>query len=335
MSDLRSPSPPAVLPLEGSSMLQADAEGWISTRPVRALEVGQRLVLLPALLWRHRDLVSTSVRRELGARFTGTVLGWIWPLVHPLFLFLVYYFIFTKLLQLKLASLPAGQEAALGVFMFVGIMVWAAISESLVRGTNAIVENGNMIKKLAFPAEILPLNVTLVGLVTLVFAVLVFIAGCVFTPMWVAPGWGLLWIPVLLLLQCIFTYGLVLLLGTLHVFLRDTLQVVSVLATVWMFATPLFWVPLTEVMGKGIEPYLPFIRANPLYHLVHAWRGALMGELVVPAHETQHGWVEAVAATSPDFVGPSVLVFAVWAVAAFVVGFAFFVVGQRRFADEV
>ncbi len=316
-------------------MLQTDAEGWVTARPVRFVEALQRLVGLPVLLWRHRDLVTTSVRRELGARFTGTVLGWIWPLIHPLFLFLTYYLIFTKLLQIKIPDLQEGQEAALGIFMFVGIMSWSSIAESLIRGTNTIVENGNMIKKLAFPTEILPLNVTLVGLVTLSFAIVVFVAGCVLTPMWTMPGWGLLWIPVLLLLQGVFTYGLVLFLSTIHVFLRDTGQVVGVLTTVWMFATPLFWVPLTEVMGKGIGSFLPYIRLNPVFHLVQAWRGALMGEFIVPAHHTADGWVEAATATSPDFVLSSVLVFAAWSFGILAVGFVFFVFAQRRFADEV
>ena len=92
---------------------QADA-GWISARPPRAVEVVERLTTFPALLARHRDLVSTSVRRGLEARFHGTLLGWLWPLVQPLFLFAVYYFIFTKLLQQRIPDLPPGQESALG-----------------------------------------------------------------------------------------------------------------------------------------------------------------------------------------------------------------------------
>ena len=84
--------------IDSTSLLQRDAEGWITARPVRGREVVGRLIGLPVLLWRHRDLITTSVKRDLGARFTGTILGWIWPLLHPLFLFLAYYFIFTKLL---------------------------------------------------------------------------------------------------------------------------------------------------------------------------------------------------------------------------------------------
>ena len=317
-------------------MLQADADGWISARPVQVGEVLQRLLRFPKTLYQNRDLVSTSVKRDLGARFKGTVVGWFWPLLHPLFLFIVYYYIFTQLLQFKMGDLPKGQESALGVYMFVGILAWSMIAEGVIRGTNVIVENSNLIKKLAFPSELLPLNVTLAGAVTLVFGIAVFILACFVTPLWLAPGWGLLWVPVLVLLQCLFVYGLVLILSTLHVFLRDTLQVVSVLTTVWMFATPLFWVP--EMITK-LEGNMWMVRLNPIYHLVHAYRGALMGEVVIP-ERTVMVEMEAVtyppfAAVSPDFVLSSTLIFAAWAVGLFIVGYVFFVIAQRRFADEV
>ncbi len=302
---------------------------WVTARSPRMAEVARRVVLLPRLLMSHRDLVTTSVRRDLEARFKGTVLGWLWPLVHPLFLFGVYYFVFTELLQVKMPGLPEDKKAGMGVFMFVGITVWATIAETLNRGTNVIIDNGNLIKKLAFPSEILPLNVTLVGLVTQLFAVAMFIVACVTTPMWPAPGTALLWIPVLLLLQCLFTYGLALFLSTLQVFLRDTLQVVGILTTVWMFVTPLFWTP--AVLPKHVEAYLPLIHANPVYHLIQAWRVALMGEVHVPPNEHILGGYAVQAGAIPGHLG----VFALWALGVYVLGYAFFVLSQRRFADEV
>jgi ABC-type polysaccharide/polyol phosphate export permease len=304
---------------------------WVTSRPTRVSEIARRLLRFPWLLAEHRDLVMTSVKRDLEARFRGTVLGWIWPLIHPLFLFAVYYFIFTKLLSFKIPDLPPGHEAAMGIYMFCGIMAWAAFAESLTRGAGVIVDNGNLIKKLAFPSEVLPLNVTLVGLVTLVFAVAVFLLATYTTPIWPGPDPALLvWLPVLLLLQGVFTYGLVLLLSTLQVFLRDTLQVVGVLTTVWMFLTPLFWVP--ELMPQEtIAPYADMIRANPMYHLVQAWRGVLMGEIQIPAV----GDRPAMVAVSPHQVAPSLFTFGLWALGSYVVGYAFFVLSQRRFADEV
>jgi len=301
--------------------------GWVSARRTPLAEVLLRLVTLPALLAEHRDLITTSVRRDLEARFRGTVLGWVWPLIHPLFLFVVYYFIFTKLLSFKIPNLPEGQEAALGVYMFTGILSWAALSETLTRATSVILDNGNLIKKLAFPSELLPLNVTLVSTVTFGFGLLVFIGACLLTPIWAAPGPELAWVPVILLLQTLFIYGLALFFSNMQVFLRDTQQVIGIAMTVWMFLTPLFWVP--EMFGESLDAYRFVIFANPVYHLVMAWRGALMGDLGVPQGDTE---VSIIAASD---IGGHLAVFAVWALASYVIGYSVFYVSKRRFADEV
>ena len=304
-------------------------DGWVTARPPRGTEVIRRILGLPGLIHAHKDLVTSGVKRDLEARFKGTVLSWAWPLVHPLFLFAVYYFIFTELLQFKMPDLPDEQRAAMGIYMFTGVLAWAAFAEALSRGTSVIIDNGNLIKKLAFPSELLPMNVTLVSLTTMLFSVAVFLLGCTLTPIWPAPGWGVLWLPVIVVLQGLFTYGLVLLTSTLQVFLRDTAQLVGILSSVWMFTTPIFWVP--ELMRSAVREYMPLIRANPLYHLVQAWRGTLMGDLSVPANEYVAGGPVSSVAAVPHHL----LVFAAWALGAYAVGYCFFVLSQRRFADEV
>ncbi len=304
---------------------------WITPRPARGLEVLQRLVGLPRLIAGHRDLVLTTLKRDLTARFQGTLLGWAWPVLQPLLLFAIYYFIFTQLLGQRMPELPEEQQAGMGVYMFCAMIAWGAFAESLGRGTSVIVDNGNLIKKLAFPSELLPLNVVLASLVMMLFGVVIFIAVC-FTPVWPAPGLSLLWIPVIVLLQGLFTYGLVLLLSTLHVFLRDTAQLVGMTTTVWMFLTPVFWVPELLTLGPGgasVEQHLGLIQANPAYHLVAAWRGALMGDVNLIVNGVQLSPVSVAA------IPGHLAVFGLWAVGAYVLGYAFFVHSQRRFADEV
>jgi lipopolysaccharide transport system permease protein len=299
---------------------------WVTPRPARGLELLGRLVRLPRLVSDHRDLVLTTLKRDLAARFQGTVLGWAWPVLQPLLLFGIYYFIFTQFLNQRMPDLPAGQEAAMGVYMFCAMIAWSAFSESIARGTGVIVDNGNLIKKLAFPSELLPLNVVLASLTVMLFAVAIFVVAC-FTPVWAAPGPEIAWVPAIVLVQGLFTYGLVLLFSTLHVFMRDTAQFVGMATTVWMFLTPIFWVP--DFMGPQVERWLPLIRANPAYHLVSAWRGALMGDVEVP----KDGGI--VRPVSVDAIPGHLGVLLLWALGAYVVGYAFFVHSQRRFADEV
>jgi len=365
--------------MDTPSQTQLDDRDWVTSRPPALLEILGRVLTFPGTVVRHRDLIYSSVRRELATRFQGTLLGFLWPLVHPLFIFAVYYFIFTKLLSFKMPALPPGQESAMGVYMFIGVLVWAAFAESIGVGCNIIVDNGNLIKKLAFPSEILPLNIVLVNIVTMLFGVAMYLVGTATTSVWDAPGVLLLWVPLLLLLQILFTYGLILILSTLQVFLRDTAQVVSIGITVWMFLTPLFWVP--EAIPQ-ISKYVPWIQMNPMNHLVFAWREVLMnvssvlttvqssvnGDTIYRANEalTRAGFPDSQLLTfdnpsaaaiqqTNELLGQiepstnvvvtqlhlshdlmqSVGIFGIWAVGFFVVGYCFFIMAQRRFADEV
>ena len=299
---------------------------WVSSRPTRTVEVLQRLVRLPLLVRENWDLVRTSLRRDLSSRFQGTILGWAWPILQPLMMFGIYFFIFTELLQQKIKDLPPNLKACMGVYMFCAMVPWSALAEGLGRGTSVIVDNGNLIKKLVFPSELLPLNTVLAALTMMLFGVGGFVLATLFTPVWPRPG-PLYWIPVLVVVQGFFVYGLVLFCSTLQVFLRDTIQIVGMASTVWMFLTPVFWSP--DLLGKDLEPYLPMIHANPAYHMVSAWRATLMGDVTVGSGaDAVH---PVVVADIPGHVG----VLTLWALGTYALGYAFFVFSQRRFADEV
>ena len=305
--------------VESAFAAYADADGWVTGRTPGLGYYLRRLVALPHTLWTNRDLIVSSTKRELETRITGTLLGWFWPLVYPVFMFAVYYFVFTKLLAFKIQGLEDEYKAAMGVYMFVGIVAWTGFGEALGRATNVIVENGNLIRKLTFPSEVLPLNVTLVSTVNLLFGVVAFLVACL-TPIWPFPDANVLWIFAILPLQVLFTYGLGLFFATLQVFLRDTMQVMTIAITTFMFLTPIFWVPHENVV-PGIDAWMPYITANPLYHMVYVWRSALMSRQPEIGFQTS---------TLDSFV-----TFAVWTVVVLVVGYLFFLRAQRRFADEV
>jgi lipopolysaccharide transport system permease protein len=324
-------APDAVHGIDGSGAA-GNVGVWIGADPPRVVHALRRILDFPRLLVQHRDFVSTTVKRELQSRFTGTLLGWLWPLVYPVFMFVVYYFVFVELLQQKIDGLTDDLKPAMGVFMFTGIIVWTGFAEGLSRGTLSIVENANLIKKLVFPTELLPLNSVLVAAVTMGFGILAYLVATLFG-VWPTPTVDLLWIPAILPLQLLFTYGLALFLATCNVFLRDTQQLVALLTTVWMFLTPIFWIPSATVMGEDIAPYLEPLENNPLHHMMHVWRSALMNRTELLAIEDP-----LVRSRLDVFEGDplhSLLIFGAWAVGVFVVGFVVYALSQRRFADEI
>jgi lipopolysaccharide transport system permease protein len=293
---------------------------WVTAGPIRLGAALARGLAFPKLAIARRELVVAGVRRDLAARFSGALLGRLWPLVSTLCLFGVYYFLFTRIFGFRFEGLPEAQRGALGVYIFVGALVWTGFAEGVTRSATVLVENGTLIKKLAFPAALLPLQVVLASLVTQTLACAVFVVVASVAGLWPAPGVALAWLPVILVLQLCFTWGLALAVSAATVFLRDTAAALGLWMTMWMFATPVFWMPAREVL-PSIEPWLPWIERNPLFSLCQAWRAVLMSSQP--------------AAAFPHAVASELLAFTPWALGAFVVGATVFARLQRRFADEV
>lgn len=297
-----------------------DAAPWIGPARPGGRTILRRMVELPALVARHRRLVAVSVERDLRARFTGTVLGRAWPLLQPLVLFCVYAFVFTRLFGVRLPAAPVGSEGLLGVYMFLGVLVWTSIAETLSRGSLAIGENAGLIGKVAFPAELLPLNTALASLATLGLGLIAFVGVSALAPFDLEFTRAVLWLPVIAICQLLFVWGLALALCTLQVYLRDTAHLLGLALTLGMFATPIFWVPSAELLPAA-APYLDVVCANPFHHLVQCWRLALMGD--------------APAVLFTDTLAGSLSVVALWSVASFAGGYALFTLGRPGFSDEV
>lgn len=315
----RPPSPPRAPAADGERP-PPDLGPWIDGRRPGPRELVAALARLPLTLARHRDLVASGVRRDLRARLTGTLFGRTWPLLEPLAYFCVYWFLFTRLLGFRMPDLPPHQAGAMGVWMFTGVLVWGAFADGLTRSVHAVEESAHLLTKLAFPAEVLPLQAVLASLVLLVPAVAVFELLCALTPVWSAPGPELLLAPLLLVLQGLFTLGLAWAVSAIQVFLKDTAHVLGIALTLAMLSTPVFWVPSPQVL-PAIEPWLELVDLNPLHHLLLAWRAVLLGG-------------------EPAFLfadGPwrSIAILAAWSAGALALGHVVFHLGKRRFADEV
>jgi len=274
---------------------------------------------LPARLLAHRDFVVTCVGRDLRSRFRGSALGFVWPLLQPLCVFAVYGFLFAELLGLRMPGTEA-TGAAYGVYLFTGALVWSAVAEGITRATTCVQDHRNLVQKLSFPSELLPLHPVLASAITLLFGVAAYVLLTLATGIWPVPGPELAWVPLLIATQLLFTYGVAMFVAAANVLSRDTEHAVAVLLTLAMFATPVFWVPSVEAL-PALERWMPFVDANPLHHLLQAWRGVLMGG------------EPAACFTSTTFT--ALARFVPWSVASFLCGSAVFALTERRFPDEV
>ncbi len=221
------------------------------------------------------NLLGTLVRRDLEARYKGSILGNLWPLLNQLSQLLIYTYVFSIVLKVKLnlEGFP-DNELAFGLWLFAGLIPWFAFTNGLIQAASSVVGQANLVKKVVFPLGLLPLVpifsafiessfglVALIGLIALSTQVM-------HTTIWLLP---LVWIP-----QVLLTAGLGYLTAGLTVFLRDIPQSLGVILNLWFYVTPILY-PVTKVPESWQFWIIWF---NPITGISESYRDLiLVGEM--------------------------------------------------------
>jgi lipopolysaccharide transport system permease protein len=217
---------------------------------------------------RYSDLISQLVRREFAQRYRGSVLGVLWAFVTPLLMVMVYTFVFTVVFPTRWGAADV-VETNFVVIYLVGATIHGLFAEAVGRAPTLIVAQANYVKKVVFPLEILPIVVVAGALITatigFVIAVLLNLV-LAHTIQWTAICLPLILIPYLVLLL-----GMVLLISALGVYLRDLGQAMSVIITLMLFLTPVFY-PITAVP----ERFRTYLYLNPLTFVVEQAREVML-----------------------------------------------------------
>ena len=227
------------------------------------------LVALAKGLWRNRQLIVQMTKREVVGRYKGSVMGLAWSFFNPVFMLVVYTFMFSVVFKARWGVGGEDSKALFAVVLFVGTIVHGLFAEVLNRAPSLILSNVNYVKKVVFPIEILPvismaaaLFHSMISLCVLLIAFVIF-SGYL--------HWTTVFIPLVLLPFVILTLGFAWLLASLGVFLRDVGQVIGIVIMVMMFLAPVFY-PVTAVP----EQFRPFIMANPLTFIIEQAREVLI-----------------------------------------------------------
>ena len=218
-----------------------------------------------ANLFRYRGLIQSLVARELKARYRGSVLGFFWSFINPLLLLSIYTFVFTVIL-------PNQNQVAqpYALFMFCGILPWNWFASSLLEASTALVSGGNLIKKVLFPAEILPLVNVLANMVHFFLGLTILAAFVIAYQHWPDPA-GLAWFPVAVIVQLVFTMALSLFFAALTVHFRDIRDLLSNLLMFWFFATPIIY----PWLDPNVIAYRRLFDLNPFTHLAVSYQEIL------------------------------------------------------------
>lgn len=228
-------------------------------------------IALMRSLVHNRQLILQMTKREVIGRYKGSAMGLLWSFLNPIFMLVVYTFVFSVVFKTRWGVVEGVEESKtqFAVVLFVGMVVHGLFAEVLNRAPMLITSNTNYVKKVIFPLEILPIISLAAALFHTIMSLLVLlIAFDVFNHYL---PWTIIFTPLVLLPLVIITIGFAWMLASLGVFLRDVGQTVGIFTTVMMFMSPVFF-PITAMP----EEYRPIIMANPLTFIIEQAREVLI-----------------------------------------------------------
>jgi lipopolysaccharide transport system permease protein len=265
------------------------------------------LVALIKSLWRNRQLIRQMTKREVIGRYKGSVMGLAWSFFNPVFMLMVYTFVFSVIFKSRWGS-AAGFESKsqFALVLFVGMIVLSLFNEAINRAPRVVLSNVNYVKKVIFPLEILPVVAICAALFHSLINLLVLAVALVINTGFL--HWTVVFIPLVIIPLVTLTLGLSWILASLGVYIRDVGQTVGMLTSILMFLSPVFY-PITAVP----EEFRIYLMANPLTFIIEQSR-----EVLIWGH-------------TPNWIGLSLYTIAATVIAW--LGFAWFQKTRKGFAD--
>ena len=208
-------------------------------------------------LYQYRELLKTNVHKEIRGKYKGSILGVLWSFLNPLLMVVVYAIVFPYLMRMT-------QDNYL-VFLITGVIPWIFFTTVVTSGCNCVWTNGGIIKKVYFPRAILPISVVCAALINfliscIIILIFVFFSGIGFS-------FNILWLPLIALIQSILSLGILFILSSINVYVKDVEYLVQFIMNLLFYATPIIY-----NVSMFPEKYRWILYLNPMAHLIDAYR---------------------------------------------------------------
>ncbi len=253
-------------------------------------------------LYNYRELLKTSIRKEIRGRYKGSLLGVLWSFINPLLQVAVYAIVFPYLMG------NTGDHYL--QYLITGIIPWTFFVTVISQGVTTIRSNAGIIKKVYFPREILPISIVISGLINFFISCIIIVFFCVGS---VGISWHILFLPLIAIIQTMLSLGLVFALSAINVYIKDIEYIVVFILNMLMYGTPIIY-ELSRFEGSN-SILFTFIKLNPFTHLVNAYRDIFMYHHV------------------PNFVSLSLV--GILSIILLVLGYSIFKKLQKGFAEEL
>ena len=253
------------------------------------------------LIYRYRDLLRNLVSRDVRLRYKNSILGFFWSLLNPLLIMTVFTLVFQVFL--------GNPRKDFYVFLLCALLPWNWCITSVTGSVNAVVANANLVLKVFFPRELLPISIVLSNLVNFLLALIVYAVFAMIAHLALGPS--LILLPVLILNEFLFIAGLALMLSALNVFFRDVGVILEAVTLAWFFLTPIFY-DVGEVQPQHVSL---FYWLNPMASLVESYRMILY----------RGGWPDPLFLLRTFVTG----------LVVFIIGYVIFLKLSPRFGEEL
>jgi len=208
-------------------------------------------------IYNYRELLKNNVKKEIRGRYKNSILGVLWTFLNPLLQLLVYAIIFPLILKTT-------QEYYV-IFVCVGLIPWTFFTTTVSQSTWTIIGNGNIVKKVYFPREILPISVVTSGMINFLISTIIIVAFCLVYGLGITKY--IIFYPIILIIQYILQLAISFILSAVTVYFRDLEHFVQIILMVLFYATPIVY------SGDSIPEAFSFIiKFNPMAHIINGYR---------------------------------------------------------------
>jgi len=217
----------------------------------------------------HRQLIVQMIKREVVGRYKGSIFGLAWSFLNPIFMLTIYTFVFSVVFKARWGDGGSDSKTQFALLVFVGMIVQGFFTEAVNRAPGLVLGNANYVKKVVFPLEILP--IISLGAALFHAAVSLCVMVCAFVAINHYLNWTIIFIPFVFAPLLIFTLGITWVLASLGVFMRDVGQTISILTTVLIFMSPVFY-PVSALPPR----FQTLMIFNPLTFIIEQSRAVLI-----------------------------------------------------------
>ena len=209
----------------------------------------------------YREMIASLVRKDLRGRYKGSVLGFFWTFLNPLMQLLVYSLVFSIIVRVEVEKYY--------LFLFVALIPWIFFSSALTSGSSVILAQKDMVKKIYFPREVLPIAHALTNFINMLFSFIVVFIVIIFSGVDIN-FLALMYLPLIMIIEFTLVLGITFLTSSITVYLRDLEHIMTILNMLWMYLTPILY-SITMIPAV----YLPYIQLNPMTAVIVAYRDIL------------------------------------------------------------